>query len=150
VTTKDGEVTYSILAFNKFDNAVARSGTNTQPNKVSVKADLVSSLPHWPGELPPESCAETQSKAKAAAQAKCATSEQGCNPTPPPLCEGNDCGTDEVPAALAANQPKHFGCISCRVGGDTRDPVWVPVGWLALGLGVAYRSSARRRRARRP
>jgi hypothetical protein len=148
VTTKDGEVTYSISAFNKFDNAVARSGSNTKPNKVAVKADLVSSLPHWPGELPPESCAATQSKAKAAAQAKCATSEQGCNSTPAPLCEGSDCGTDDVPAALAANQPKRFGCVSCRVGGDTSDPVWVPAGWLALGIGIAYRSSARRRRSR--
>ena len=146
VTTKDGEVTYSISAFNKFDNAVARSGTNTKPNKVTVKADLVSALPHWPGELPPESCADTQSKAKAAAQAKCATSDQGCNPAPPPLCEGNDCGNGDVPAALAANQPKRFGCVSCRVASASSDPAWVPAGWLALGLGLAYRSAARRRR----
>ena len=147
VTAKDGEVSYSIAAFNKFDNAVARSGSNIRPNKVAIKADLVSSLPHFPGELPPESCAATQSKAKAAAQAKCATSEQGCNSTPAPLCEGSDCGVDEVPAGLAANQPKRFGCVSCRVGGDTNDPVWVPAAWLALGIGVACRSSARRRRA---
>jgi hypothetical protein len=150
VTAKDGEVTYSIAAFNKFDNAVARSGSNTKPNKVAVKSELVSSLPHWPGELPPESCAAIQSKAKAAAQAKCATSEQGCNTAPPPLCEGNECGNDEVPAALAANQPKRFGCVSCRVGSDVSDPEWVPAGWLALGLGLAYRSVARRRRDRRP
>ncbi|HMI82731.1 MAG TPA: hypothetical protein VK550_01495 [Polyangiaceae bacterium] len=145
VTSKDGEVTYSISAFNKYDNAVARSGSNAKPNKVTVKADLVSSLPHWPGELPPESCEVTQSKAKAAAQAKCATTEQGCSTAPPPLCEGNDCGNDEVPAALAANQPKRFGCVSCRVGGDARDPAWVPAGWMALGLGLLFRSSARRR-----
>ena len=148
VTTKDGEVTYSISAFNKYDNAVARSGSNTKPNKVTVKAELVSSLPHWPGELPPESCAATQSKAKAAAQAKCATSDQGCSTAPGPVCEGTDCGNGDVPAALAANQPKRFGCVSCRVGGESSDPAWVPAGWLALGLGLAYRTAARRRRAR--
>jgi hypothetical protein len=148
VTTKDGEVTYSISAFNKYDNAVARSGSNAKPNKVTVKAELVSSLPHWPGELPPESCAATQSKAKAAAQAKCATSDQGCSTAPGPVCEGPDCGNGDVPAALAANQPKRFGCVSCRVGGESSDPAWVPAGWLALGLGLAYRTAARRRRAR--
>jgi hypothetical protein len=148
-TAKDGEVTYFLSAFNKYDNAVARSGTNTKPNKVKVKADLVSSLPHWPGELPPESCEETQTKAKAAAQAKCATSEQGCNTAPTPLCEGSDCGVDEVPAALAANQPKRFGCVSCRIGAAPNDPPWVPAAWLALGLGLFYRSSLRHKRAPR-
>jgi hypothetical protein len=149
VTAKDGEVTYSISAFNKYDNAVARSGSNTKPNKVTVKSELVSSLPHWPGELPPESCADTQSKAKAADQAKCASTDQGCgNASPPPLCEGNECGGDDVPAALAANQPKRFGCVSCRVGGEVSDPAWVPAGWVALGLALGYRS--RRRRDRRP
>ena len=146
VTAKDGEVTYFTLAYNKYDNAVARSGTDTKPNTVKVKSDLISALPHWPGELPPESCAETQSKAKAAAQAKCATTEQGCNNTPAPLCEGSDCGVDEVPAALAANQPKRFGCVSCRVGADSSDPAWVPAGWLALALGLVFRSAARRKR----
>ena len=150
VTAKDGEVTYVASAFNKYDNAVARSGSTTKPNKVTVKSDLVSSLPHWPGELPPESCAETQSKAKAAAQAKCTTSEQGCNPAPPPLCEGSECGNDEVPAALAANQPKHFGCVSCRIGAAPEEPAWVPAGWLALAVGFGYRASARRRARRSP
>lgn len=145
VTAKDGEVTYVAAAFNKYDNAVARSGSTTKPNKVTVKSDLVSALPHWPGELPPESCAETQSKAKAAAQAKCATTEQGCNAAPPPLCEGSECGNDEVPAALAANQPKHFGCVSCRIGAAPEEPAWVPAGWLALAVGFGYRASARRR-----
>jgi hypothetical protein len=150
VTTKDGaEVTYYTAAYNKYDNAVARSGTDTKPNKVKVRAELVSSLPHWPGELPPESCEQTQSKAKAAAQAKCATSAQGCNNAPTPLCEGNECGSNEVPAALAANQPKRFGCVSCRVGAGERDPAWVPAGWLALAAGLAARSSARRRRQAR-
>jgi hypothetical protein len=150
VTTKDGaEVTYYTAAYNKFDNAVARSGTDSKPNKVKVRAELVSSLPHWPGELPPESCEQTQSKAKAAAQAKCATSDQGCNNAPTPLCEGNECGNNEVPAALAANQPKRFGCVSCRVGAGESDPAWVPAGWLALAAGLAGRSSARRRRQAR-
>jgi hypothetical protein len=145
VTSKDGEVTYVAAAFNKYDNAVARSGSTTKPNKVTVKSDLISSLPHWPGELPPESCAETQSKAKAAAQAKCSTTEQGCNTAPPPLCEGNECGNDEVPAALAANQPKRFGCVSCHVGAGSTEPAWAPAGWLALALGLGYRASARRK-----
>ena len=145
VTAKDGEVTYYTLAYNKYDNAVARSGTDTKPNKVKVRAELVSALPHWPGELPPESCEQTQSKAKAAAQAKCAASDQGCNNTPAPLCEGSDCGNDPVPAALAANQPKRFGCVSCRVGAGERDPAWVPLGWLALALGLGYRAAARRK-----
>jgi hypothetical protein len=149
VTTKDGEVTYYTLAYNKYDNTVARSGTDTKPNKVKVRQELVSSLPHWPGELPPESCATTQSKAKAAEQAKCATTDQGCSSAPPPLCEGSDCGTDEVPAALAANQPKRFGCVSCRVGADSSDPTWVPAGWFALAVGLACRSSARRKRQAR-
>ena len=149
VTTKDGEVTYYLAAYNKYDNTVARSGTDTKPNKVKVRAELVSALPHWPGELPPESCAETQSKAKAAAQAKCATSDPGCSSTPAPLCEGSDCGTDPVPAGLAANQPKRFGCVSCRVGAGESDPAWVPLGWAALALGLGYRASARRKREAR-
>ena len=149
VTAKDGEVTYYTLAYNKYDNTVARSGTDTKPNKVKVRAELVSALPHWPGELPPESCEQTQSKAKAAAQAKCAASEQGCTNTSAPLCEGSDCGTDAVPAALAANQPKRFGCVSCRVGAGESDPAWVPAGWLALALGLTYRAAARRKLAAR-
>jgi MYXO-CTERM domain-containing protein len=149
VTAKDGEVTYFTSAYNKFDNAVARSGSTAKPNKVAVKSELVSSLPHWPGELPPESCATMQSKAKAIAEAKCASTEQGCNNAPPPLCEGNECGGDDVPAALAANQPKRFGaCVGCRVGGETDDPAWMPVAGALLGLAVARRSTRRRHKMR--
>jgi len=144
VSKQEGEVTYYTTAYNQYDNIVASGGTMTKPNKVPIKAELVSALAHMPGELPPQSCTDSERLAKAQ-QPKCA-GDAGCANAP--VCEGAECGGADPASKLTTAKARGRGCAGCHIGAADAPLGWGAFAGLGLILGhLAHRRSARARRS---
>jgi hypothetical protein len=114
LTAQEGEVTYYTTAFNKYDNIVAQSGSNSSPNKVQIRSDLAAALPHFAGELPPRSCADSQPQPARAKTAPNCPGGVGCKQSE--ACEGAGCGSEPLAAPLPTPLPRGGGCAGCEVG----------------------------------
>ena len=114
LTAQEGEVTYYTVAFNKYANIVAQSGSDTSPNKVQIRADLAAALPHFVGELPPRSCADSQPQPTRAKTAPNCPGGIGCKQSA--ACEGAGCGSEPLAAPLPTASPRGGGCAGCEVG----------------------------------
>jgi hypothetical protein len=114
LTAQEGEVTYYTTAFNKYDNIVAQSGSNSSPNKVQIRGDLAAALPHFVGELPPRSCADSQPQTARAKTAPNCPGGIGCKQSA--ACEGAGCGSEPLTAPLPTASPRGGGCAGCEVG----------------------------------
>jgi hypothetical protein len=114
LTAQEGEVTYYTTAFNKNDHIVAQSGSNSSPNKVQIRADLAAALPHFVGELPPRSCADSQPQPTRAKTAPNCPGGTGCKQSA--ACEGAGCGSEPLAAPLPTASPRGGGCAGCEVG----------------------------------
>jgi hypothetical protein len=114
LTAQEGEVTYYTTAFNKYDHIVAQSGSNSSPNKVQIRGDLAAALPHFVGELPPRSCADSQPQPARAKTAPNCPGGVGCKQSA--ACEGAGCGSEPLAAQLPTTSPRGGGCAGCEVG----------------------------------
>jgi hypothetical protein len=114
LTAQEGEVTYYTTAFNKNDHIVAQSGSNGSPNKVQIRGELAAALPHFVGELPPRSCADSQPQTTRAKTAPNCPGGIGCKQSA--ACEGADCGSEPLAAPLPTTSPRGGGCAGCAVG----------------------------------
>jgi hypothetical protein len=141
LTAQEGEVTYYTTAFNKYDNIVAQSGSNSSPNKVQIRGDLAAALPHFVGELPPRSCADTEAQATRAKTAPNCPGGIGCKQSA--ACEGAGCGTEPSAAPLPTTAPRAGGCAGCEVGRRVSSGSGSMVGLL-----LALAHMMRRQRAR--
>jgi hypothetical protein len=141
LTAQEGEVTYYTIAFNKHAHVVAQSGSDTSPNKVQIKGDLAAALPHFVGELPPRSCADSQPQPSRAKTAPNCPGGIGCKQSA--ACEGAGCGSEPVAAPLPTASPRGGGCAGCEVGRR------VPIGsGSTVGLLLALMYGMRRQRTR--
>jgi chemotaxis protein histidine kinase CheA len=114
LTAQEGEVTYYTTSFNKYEHIVAQSGSSSSPNKVQIRADLAAALPHFVGELPPRSCADSQPQPTRAKTAPNCPGAPGCKQSA--ACEGAGCGSETLAAALPPASPRGGGCAGCEVG----------------------------------
>ena len=134
-------MTYYTTAFNKYDHIVAQSGSNTSPNKVQIRGDLAAALPHFKGELPPRSCADSQPQSTRAKTAPNCPGGVGCKQSA--ACEGAGCGSEPVAAPVPTAAPRGGGCAGCEVGRR------VPLGsGSTVGLLLALVQRMRRQRTR--
>ena len=143
LTAQEGEVMYFTIAFNKYANVVAQSGSDTSPNKVQIKGDLAATLPHFVGELPPRSCADSQPQATRAKTAPSCPGGIGCKQSA--ACEGAGCGSEPLAAPLPTASPRGGGCAGCEVGRRA------PIGsgsTVGLVLALLHRMRRQRTRAR--
>src|SRR5439155_8383751 len=101
-SVQEGEVTYFTTALNKYDNAVAGSGTRAKPNKVHINPVFTGKFPHLPGELPPTACTKKQMARELAEREAANATKEGAGKeasdkdlnakTAPPGCQSNaDC-----------------------------------------------------------
>jgi hypothetical protein len=114
LTAQEGEVTYYTTAYNKYDNIVAQSGSSSSPNKVPIRGDLAASLPHFTGELPPLSCADSQPQPTRAKTAPNCPDGIGCKQSA--ACQGAGCASEPSAAPLPTAAPRGGGCAGCEVG----------------------------------
>jgi len=141
LTAQEGEVTYYTTAFNKHDHIVAQSGSNGSPNKVQIRGDLAAALPHFVGELPPRSCADSQPQPTRAKTAPNCPGGIGCKQSA--ACEGAGCGSEPLAAPLPTASPRGGGCAGCEVGRRA------PIGsGSTVGLLLALVHRIRRQRSR--
>jgi hypothetical protein len=141
LTAQEGEVTYYTTAFNKYENIVAQSGSNSSPNKVPIRGDLAAALPHFVGELPPLSCADSQPQPTRAKTAPNCPGGIGCKQSA--ACEGAGCGSEPSAAPLPTASPRGGGCAGCEVGRRA------PIGsGSTVGLLLALLHRMRRQRTR--
>ena len=141
LTAQEGEVTYYTTAFNKYDHIVAQSGSNGSPNKVQIRGDLAAALPHFVGELPPRSCADSQPQPARAKTAPNCPGGIGCKQSA--ACEGAGCGSEPLAAPLPTASPRGGGCAGCEVGRRA------PIGsGSTVGLLLALVHRMRRQRTR--
>jgi hypothetical protein len=141
LTAQEGEVTYYTTAFNKYDHIVAQSGSNSSPNKVQIRADLAAALPHFVGELPPRSCADSQPQPARAKTAPNCPGGVGCKQSA--ASEGAGIGSEPLVAPIPTALPRGGGCAGCEVGRR------VPIGsGSTVGLLLALACRMRRLRSR--
>ena len=141
LTAQEGEVTYYTTAFNKYDHIVAQSGSSSSPNKIQIRGDLAAALPHFVGELPPRSCADSQPQPTRAKTAPNCPGGIGCKQSA--ACEGAGCGSEPSAAPLPTASPRGGGCAGCEVGRRA------PIGsGSTVGLLLALVHRMRRQRTR--
>jgi hypothetical protein len=143
LTAQEGEVMYYTIAFNKYANVVAQSGSDTNPNKVQIRGDLAAALPHFAGELPPRSCADSQPQPARAKTAPNCPGGIGCKQSA--ACEGAGCGSEPTAAPLPTTSPRGGGCAGCEIG--RRAPIG-SASTVGVLLAFVYRTRRQRTRTR--
>jgi hypothetical protein len=125
-----GELKYTVTAYNKYDNPVAKTQNES---RIPLKTAIAGALPHLPDELPPEACDGSGKKAGCYDDTDCGAEKK---------CVSGTCRTKKKPPVVA---PKKGGCAGCATSpsGTPRVGLWL----LAAGLVLAplHRARARAR-----